>query len=140
MHTSAASLAHVPSGPLLLTHPQTLGELQQRHPEASLCFVEDKVETLRSVANELTLLGVKLYFAEWGYSTAEQQARACQWLSLSLSRALSPSFSLALSLSLSLSSCATSLTLVCNLSVSPNVCGFAGSRVVDAESSFADGE
>ena len=55
---------------------ETLRTLAQRHPDLPLSFVEDKVETLRAVANDLSLLSTTLYFAEWGYSTAEQQAAA----------------------------------------------------------------
>jgi phosphoglycolate phosphatase-like HAD superfamily hydrolase len=52
----------------------TLAELQERHPERSVAFVEDRIETLRSVCNDVSLFGCRLYFAGWGYSTPEQQA------------------------------------------------------------------
>ena len=52
----------------------TLSTLQQKHPEAQLAFVEDRLETLRTAANDPRLFGCRLFFAEWGYSTAEQQA------------------------------------------------------------------
>jgi phosphoglycolate phosphatase-like HAD superfamily hydrolase len=54
----------------------TLSELQQRHPGAQITFVEDRLDTLRKAANDPRLFGCRLYFAEWGYSTAEQQALA----------------------------------------------------------------
>jgi len=53
----------------------TLCELQAKHEGARLSFVEDRVETLRLVANDPRLFGCELYFAEWGYSNAEQQAK-----------------------------------------------------------------
>ena len=52
----------------------TLAELRARHPEASLAFVDDRVATLRGICNAIGLFGVELFFAEWGYSTAQQQA------------------------------------------------------------------
>ena len=57
----------------------TLAELQRLHPGVPLAFVEDRVQTLRSVANELSLFGCELYFAQWGYSTPEQQAWAASF-------------------------------------------------------------
>jgi len=52
----------------------TLCTLQQQHAGATLRFVEGKAETVRSVASDLRLLGVELYFAGWGHSTPEQKA------------------------------------------------------------------
>lgn len=60
------------SGPKL----QTLAELQRAHPGSELSFVEDRVQTLRTVANEPSLFGCRLFFARWGYSDSEQQAAA----------------------------------------------------------------
>ena len=60
-----------------------------------MSFVEDKVETLRAVANDVSLFSTALYFAEWGYSTAEQQALASSMprvKSLSTSESLSAVF------------------------------------------------
>jgi hypothetical protein len=54
----------------------TLASLRQRHPEATLRFVEDKAETIRAAASDPRLFSVKLYFAGWGYSTPEQAALA----------------------------------------------------------------
>ena len=53
-----------------------LAELQARHAGAELAFLEDKVETLVKVARDMRLLPVSLHFAEWGYSTPQQQAIA----------------------------------------------------------------
>ena len=58
------------------TKADMLFTLRQRHPEATLRFVEDKAETIRSVANDPRLFSLGLYFAEWGYSTPEQAALA----------------------------------------------------------------
>jgi len=55
---------------------QTLRALQQAHPSSALSFVEDRVQTLRTVANEPSLFGCRLYFAHWGYSDSEQRAAA----------------------------------------------------------------
>ena len=55
---------------------QTLRALQQAHPSSALSFVEDRVQTLRTVANEPSLFGCSLYFASWGYSDSEQRAAA----------------------------------------------------------------
>lgn len=74
----------------------TLALLQDRHPDATISFVEDKIETLRTVANDLNLFSVGLYFAEWGYSTAEQKA-----LSASMPRVKSLSVDSDLTLALS---------------------------------------
>ena len=55
----------------------TLQELRAKHPEASsISFVEDTAESLRAIANDVSLFGLRLYFAEWGYSTPEQQRLA----------------------------------------------------------------
>jgi len=53
-----------------------LGELQREHAGSRLSFVEDRVETLRAVANEPRLFSCRLFFARWGYSDSEQQAAA----------------------------------------------------------------
>ena len=55
---------------------QTLRALQQAHPSSALSFVEDRVQTLRTAANEPSLFGCHLYFATWGYSDSEQRAAA----------------------------------------------------------------
>lgn len=74
---------------------KTLSTLAQRHEGSCVSFVEDKVETLRAVANDVSLFSTALYFAEWGYSTAEQQALASSMprvKSLSTSESLSAVF------------------------------------------------
>ena len=48
----------------------------RRYAGAELAFLEDKVETLVKVARDMRLLPVSLHFAEWGYSTPQQQAIA----------------------------------------------------------------
>ena len=55
---------------------QTLCSLQQKHEGSTLSFVEDRVDTLRTVANDPRLFGCRLFFAGWGYSDSEQQAAA----------------------------------------------------------------
>jgi len=49
---------------------QILRELiRQASNEPLVWFVEDRVNTLRSVQQQLDLTGVKLYLADWGYNT-----------------------------------------------------------------------
>ena len=64
-----------------------LAELRQRHPDAQLAYVEDRVPVLRTMANEVSLFACELYFAQWGHSTPEQQAAAA---SMPRVRALGP--------------------------------------------------
>ena len=52
-----------------------LAEMQPLTREI-VAFLEDKVETLVKVARDMRLLPVSLHFAEWGYSTPQQQAIA----------------------------------------------------------------
>ena len=54
----------------------TLVALRQKHADQPFAFVDDSVNVLRAVANELPLFGAELYFAQWGYSTAQQEALA----------------------------------------------------------------
>ena len=51
-------------------------ELRQRHADATIAFVDDRVTPLRTVANNLGLFGIELYHARWGYSTPQQEAEA----------------------------------------------------------------
>jgi phosphoglycolate phosphatase-like HAD superfamily hydrolase len=52
-----------------ISKEQLLADLQQREPEATLHFVEDRLETLRRVEACPELDNVKLYLALWGYCT-----------------------------------------------------------------------
>ena len=52
-----------------------LWQIQSADAEAQVRYVEDRVDTLRAVANDARLFGVQLLFAEWGYSNPSQQAR-----------------------------------------------------------------
>mmetsp|Transcript_160631 Transcript_160631/g.283226 ORF Transcript_160631/g.283226 Transcript_160631/m.283226 type:complete len:424 (-) Transcript_160631:79-1350(-) len=52
---------------------ETLSKLALRHPHSQLKFVEDRADTVLSLCNDLSIFGVRLYFAEWGYSTDSQK-------------------------------------------------------------------
>ena len=51
-----------------------LWQIQSLDPKAQVRFVEDRVDTLRAVANDARLFGTQLLFAEWGYSNPSQQS------------------------------------------------------------------
>jgi phosphoglycolate phosphatase-like HAD superfamily hydrolase len=50
--------------------------LLKSHPNATVCFVEDRLPTLLNVLNDTELASVQLIFALWGYNTAEDKALA----------------------------------------------------------------
>lgn len=52
-----------------------LAELSRRHQGARFHFVEDRLPTLLQTA-DLGDLDVRLYFADWGYNTAEDREQA----------------------------------------------------------------
>jgi phosphoglycolate phosphatase-like HAD superfamily hydrolase len=58
--------------------------LLQTHPNETLCFVEDRLPTLMNVLNNDELTGVKLFFALWGYNTAEDKAMAAKQQAINL--------------------------------------------------------
>jgi hypothetical protein len=47
-----------------------LHELMRMHPDAEICFVEDRLPTLTNILNNEALARVRLVFATWGYNTA----------------------------------------------------------------------
>lgn len=59
-----------------LSKIEVLSLLQQRHPEQSIQFVEDRLPTLVNVAKVAELATVKLYFALWGYNTEQDKSTA----------------------------------------------------------------
>lgn len=54
-----------------------LAELSRRHKGARFHFIEDRLATLLQMA-DCGDLDVRLYFAEWGYNTAEDREQADQ--------------------------------------------------------------
>ncbi len=77
---------------------QTLRQLQQaapsrapsaspnipESPEPEIWFVEDRLKTLQSIAQQPDLANVRLFLADWGYNTEGDRHVAQQNLSLSL--------------------------------------------------------
>lgn len=55
---------------------EVLAALERRHPGTTYHFVEDKLGTLEKVERLGSLAHWQLYFVQWGYSTAEEKARA----------------------------------------------------------------
>ena len=55
-----------------------LTDLVKRHTPASIYFVEDRLPTLINVLNNRELKSVKLFFALWGYNTAQDKIDAEQ--------------------------------------------------------------
>jgi phosphoglycolate phosphatase-like HAD superfamily hydrolase len=61
-----------------LSKPEVLKALLQAHPERTIHFVEDRLPTLLNVRQYPELAGVNLFFAPWGYNTAEDKALSIQ--------------------------------------------------------------
>ena len=55
---------------------ERLNELRRMHPDATLRYVDDDVNSLLSLAEDVRLFSLEFFFASYGYSTAEQQFRA----------------------------------------------------------------
>lgn len=55
-----------------------LTDLKNTHKDATIYFVEDRLPTLLNVVNNDKLQGVRLFFATWGYNTAEDKLEARQ--------------------------------------------------------------
>lgn len=55
---------------------EVLKVLQEHHPQQTLCFVEDRLPTLEKVKQVPELANVQLFFATWGYNTAEDKQQA----------------------------------------------------------------
>lgn len=61
-----------------LSKEAILIDLVKRHTPASIYFVEDRLPTLLNVLNNKELDSVKLFFALWGYNTAQDKLDAKQ--------------------------------------------------------------
>jgi len=59
-----------------LTKEQVLKHIMFEHPEQTILFVEDRLPTLLRVIDEENLEDIKLYFADWGYSSEEDKQTA----------------------------------------------------------------
>ena len=55
---------------------ERLNELRRMHPDATLRYVDDDVNSLLSLAEDVRLFSLEFFFGSYGYSTAEQQFRA----------------------------------------------------------------
>lgn len=58
--------------------PGVLEILIHTHPEASIAFVEDRLETLQTVISHPNLQQVHTYLVDWGYNTAKIRETAMQ--------------------------------------------------------------
>ena len=55
---------------------ETLRQLQRAHPNATIWFVEDRVNALQAVQQQPDLGNIALFLADWGYNTAADRAIA----------------------------------------------------------------
>ncbi len=55
---------------------ETLIDLQKKHPEQEIYFVEDMLSSLLKVKSNNQLQAIKLLFAPWGYNTAQDRLYA----------------------------------------------------------------
>lgn len=55
---------------------EVLIEIQDNHPEETIYFVEDRLPTLLNVLLNEKLRNVSLFFASWGYNTAQDKSEA----------------------------------------------------------------
>ncbi len=56
-----------------LSKEQVLKHLMFEHPEQTILFVEDRLPTLLRVIEDENLESIKLFFADWGYSTQDDK-------------------------------------------------------------------
>ncbi|MGD2184058.1 HAD family hydrolase [Lusitaniella coriacea] len=58
---------------------ETLRQIIATHPKTdiSVWFVEDRLKTLQSIAQQPDLSSVRLYLADWGYNTERTRASIC---------------------------------------------------------------
>lgn len=54
----------------------TLRQIQASNPNASLWFVEDRIQALQAVQEQPDLGSIQLFLADWGYNTAADRALA----------------------------------------------------------------
>lgn len=57
---------------------QVLQQLQEKHPEAALYFVEDRLPTLQNFLADDALQAIRLFFADWGYNTEQDRRQAAR--------------------------------------------------------------
>ncbi|MGJ0428767.1 HAD family hydrolase [Methylobacter sp.] len=61
-----------------MSKQEVLKELQEKHPQQPIHFVEDRLPTLLNVQKNDELASIKLIFALWGYNTDEDKTVAAQ--------------------------------------------------------------
>lgn len=61
-----------------MTKVAVLTQLKSQHPTETICFVEDRLPTLLNIQKYDALADIKLFFALWGYNTAEDKAYAAK--------------------------------------------------------------
>ncbi|MGZ5000650.1 MAG: HAD family hydrolase [Methylomonas sp.] len=61
-----------------LSKSEVLRQLSKAHPQKTIQFVEDRLPTLLDVKTHPELTDVRLFFAPWGYNTAQDKALAVQ--------------------------------------------------------------
>ncbi len=57
-----------------MSKPAVLTQLLSRYPDQTICFVEDRLPTLKNVMQHKELAGIQLFLADWGYNTAEDRS------------------------------------------------------------------
>ncbi len=59
-----------------MSKTDVLTELLKKHPQDTIYFVEDRLPTLVTIANNSNLKAIKLFLALWGYNTAGEKLDA----------------------------------------------------------------
>ncbi|PPD35757.1 MAG: hypothetical protein CTY19_01555 [Methylomonas sp.] len=59
-----------------MSKPDVLKIVAKNHPQQTIEFLEDRLQTLINVQKHPELAAVKLFFADWGYNTAEDKITA----------------------------------------------------------------
>lgn len=57
-----------------MSKPVVLTQLLNRYPDQAICFVEDRLPTLKNVIQHKELASIQLFLADWGYNTAEDRS------------------------------------------------------------------
>lgn len=59
-----------------MSKPEVLKYLLRMHPDQIICFIEDRLPTLKAVVQHDDLQDVQLYLASWGYNTEQDRYTA----------------------------------------------------------------
>jgi phosphoglycolate phosphatase-like HAD superfamily hydrolase len=57
-----------------LSKPVVLTQLLNKYPDQTICFIEDRLPTLKNVMQHKELASIQLFLADWGYNTAEDRS------------------------------------------------------------------